>query len=136
MPTGKLNLADGQTELAGGHAERQIEHADGQTERNHDHTSAYGVEWQAEWQARADDQSFTNQENVISAGIHLPDNSIKIIKNVMNIPCKMPRPPEFIFKLSESAASQNLGILKKYNNDLGKALKANGHAPLGYGSEF
>jgi hypothetical protein len=61
---------------------------------------------------------------------------IEIIKKVMNVPCKTPHPLEFIFKLSESAASHNLEILKKYSNNLGKALKANENSSLGYGSEF
>jgi hypothetical protein len=61
---------------------------------------------------------------------------VEIIKGVMNVPCKTPHPPEFIFELSKSAASHNLNILNKCSNDLGEALIANENSPLGYGSEF
>jgi hypothetical protein len=56
---------------------------------------------------------------------------IDIIKKVMNVPCKTPHLPEFIFELSEATAVHNWGILKQYNNDLGEALKANENSPLG-----
>jgi hypothetical protein len=55
----------------------------------------------------------------------------------MNVPCKTPHPPEFIYKLSEAAAVHNHKIiLKKYNNNLGKAVKTNENTPLNYRSEF
>jgi hypothetical protein len=54
----------------------------------------------------------------------------------MNVPCKTPHPPEFIFELSELAALHDLNIFNKYSNDIGKALRANENSPLGYGSKF
>jgi hypothetical protein len=64
------------------------------------------------------------------------NNLIKIIKKVINVPCNTPTAPEFIFELSQTAASHNLDILSKYQNDLSKALEANKSSPLVYGSEF
>jgi hypothetical protein len=65
----------------------------------------------------------------------LPNNLIKIIKKVINIPCNTLIAPEFIFELSQTPASHNLDVLSKYQSDLSKALEANKSSPLGYGSE-
>jgi hypothetical protein len=56
-----------------------------------------------------------------------PNNLIEIIKKVINVPCNTPTAPELIFELSQTAASHNLDILLKYQNDLSKALEADGH---------
>jgi hypothetical protein len=61
---------------------------------------------------------------------------IEIIKKIINIPCNTPTAPKFIFKLLQTAASHDLDVLSKYQNDLSKALEANKSSPLGYGSEF
>jgi hypothetical protein len=61
---------------------------------------------------------------------------IKIIKNVINVPCNTLAAPKFSFELLTMAASRNLAVLSKYNNDLNKALKANKNPPFSYGSEF
>jgi hypothetical protein len=45
--------------------------------------------------------------------IDWPNNLIDILKKVMTLPFKTPHPPEFIFELSEAAASHNQEILKK-----------------------
>jgi hypothetical protein len=117
----KHKLASRQTEQTYGHIKRQTEHvnpqaehAHRQNEQNHEHTSSY-IALQAKWQAHANNQLLANEQiyEHTSACVYLPDNLIKIIKNVMNIPCNMPAPPEFSFKLSAPRASLNLTILKK-----------------------
>jgi hypothetical protein len=53
-----------------------------------------------------------------------PNDRIDRIKQVMGTPCSTPSGPEFKFELSEEATKQNLGVLEKYNFDLGRALEA------------
>ncbi len=60
---------------------------------------------------------------------------MKIIKNAMDVPCNMLVFLEFMFKLLAPAAFHNLAIIEN-SNDLGIALKANKHSPLGDGLEF
>ena len=125
---GQIEHADGQSERKIELAERQIEHADGQIEH---------ANRQSERQIElAEGQIELELSNEHSKSIDWPNNLVEIIKGVMNVPCKTPLPPEFIFELSESAASHNLNILNKYSNNLGEALRANENSPLGYGSEF
>jgi hypothetical protein len=69
--------------------ERQIEHADRQIELELSNEHSKSIDW--------------------------PNNLVEIIKGVMSVPCKTLFPPEFIFELSESAASHNLNILNKYS---------------------
>ena len=125
---GQIEHADGQSERKIELAERQIEHADGQIEH---------ANRQSERQIElAEGQIELELSNEHSKSIDWPNNLVEIIKGVMNVPCKTPLPPEFIFELSESAASHNLNVLNKYSNNLGEALRANENSPLGYGSEF
>jgi hypothetical protein len=65
-----------------------------------------------------------------------PNNLIEIIKKIINVPCNTPTASKFIFELLQTAASHNLDVLLKHQNDLSKALEANKSSPLGYGSEF
>jgi hypothetical protein len=58
------------------------------------------------------------------------NNMISCIKQVLGTPCNTPSAPEFRFKLLEEAAKQNLEVLRKYNYDLGQALKAQKDSPL------
>ena len=65
-----------------------------------------------------------------------PSNLIETIKQVVSFKCPKPKRQEFQFELTEEAALKNFLVLKKYNFDLGAALKAQIKSPLGYGSEF
>jgi hypothetical protein len=95
------------------------------------------VEWLAR-QAHIDLQSFVNErfDEHTSTSADWPDNLIKIIKNIINVPCKTPAAQKLSFELLTMAASHNLAILLKYNNGLNKELEANKNSLLGYGSEF
>ena len=138
----QIEHADGQIEHANRQSERQIELAEGQIERadGQIELADYHAKWQIELVEKqiehADGQIELELSNEHSKSIDWPNNLVEIIKGVMNIPCKTPLPPEFIFELSESAASHNLNVLNKYSNNLGEALRANENSPLGYGSEF
>jgi hypothetical protein len=59
-----------------------------------------------------------------------------MIKAVLSMPCATPTPPEFSFEFTDDARAYNLEVLRKYNLDLGKALKAQQDSPLGNGKEF
>ncbi len=52
------------------------------------------------------------------------------------MPCAAPTPPEFSFKFTDNGAAYNLEVLRKYDLDLGKALKAQQDSLLGNGKEF
>jgi hypothetical protein len=65
-----------------------------------------------------------------------PENLLKIIKSMVNVPCTTPSPPLFEFKLTLEAAHKNYCIVRKFNNNIKKALNAQQHTPLGYNSEF
>jgi hypothetical protein len=52
------------------------------------------------------------------------------------MPCATPTPPEFSFEFTDIGAVYNLEVLRKYNLDLGKALKAQQDSRLGNGKEF
>ncbi len=109
------------------HAARQTEHAARQIEH---------VKWHTNWHTNF--QPFVckqvNEHTLTHAD--WPNNLIKIIKKVINVPCNSPIAPKLIFELSQTAASHNLDVLLKYQNDLSKALEANRNSPLDYGSEF
>jgi hypothetical protein len=129
--------AEWQTE----HAKKQIEQAERQTEhvaRQTEHAvrQIEHVEWHTNW--HTDFQLFVREqvnEHTLTCA-DWPINLIKIIKKVINAPCNTATAPEFIFELLQIAASHNLDVLSKYQNDLSKALEANKSSPLGYGSEF
>ena len=95
MPTGKLTWLTS--------AERRIkltlneQHADGPIEQNDKHFSSY-VNWQVKWLEQAEKR--IELSNGHSKSINWPNNLVEIIKGVMNVPCKTPHPPEFIFELS------------------------------------
>jgi hypothetical protein len=115
-------------------AERQTEHAARQTERAT--RQIEHVQWHINW--HTDFQPFVREqvdEHTLTRA-NWPNNLIKIIKKVINVPCNTPTAPKFIFKLLQTASSHNLDVLSKYQNDLSKALEANKSSPLGYGSEF
>jgi hypothetical protein len=59
---------------------------------------------------------------------------ISRIKQVLGTPCNTA--PEFRFKLSEEAAKHNLEVLRKYDYNIGPALKAQKDSPLGPGNEL
>jgi hypothetical protein len=65
-----------------------------------------------------------------------PGNLFNKIKAVLSTPCANPTPPEFCFEFTDDGAVYNLEVLRKYNLDLGKALKAQQDSPLGNGKEF
>jgi hypothetical protein len=52
------------------------------------------------------------------------------------MPCATLTPPEFSFKFTDNGAAYNLEVLRKYNLDLGKALKEQQDSPLGNEKEF
>ena len=54
----------------------------------------------------------------------------------MSSSCPTPSPPEFSFEFTDEGARHNLEVLKKYDLDLGRALKAQQNSPLGNGKEF
>jgi hypothetical protein len=54
----------------------------------------------------------------------------------MSTPCITPSPPKFSFEFMEDRAAHNLEVLRRYNFDLGKVLKAQENSPLGNGKEF
>jgi len=54
----------------------------------------------------------------------------------MSTKCPTPSDPEFSFEFTDEGAAHNLEVLKKYDLDLGKALKAQENSPLGNGKEF
>ena len=47
-----------------------------------------------------------------------------------------PSPAKFSFELTEEGAAHNLEVLRRYDFDLGKALKAQENSSLGNGKEF
>jgi hypothetical protein len=65
-----------------------------------------------------------------------PSNLINKIKAVISTPCTTPTPPEFSFEFTDKGAAHNVEVLRKYNPDLRKTLKAQQDSPLGNGKEF
>ena len=65
-----------------------------------------------------------------------PNGLIPWIQVVMCTPCITPSPPKFSFKFTEDGAAHNIEVLRRYDFDLGKALKAQENSPLGNGKEF
>ncbi len=133
----QIELAERQTD----HAARQTEQAERQSElaaRQTEHATRQieHVELHNNW--HTDFQPFVRKQVNEHTLTHAdwPNNLIEIIKKVINVPCNTPTAPEFIFELSQTAASHNLDVLSKNQNDLSKALEANKSSPFGYGSEF
>jgi hypothetical protein len=57
-------------------------------------------------------------------------------QNGKSMPCATLTPPEFSFEFTGKGAAHNLEVLRKYNLNLGKALKAQQDSPLGNGKKF
>ncbi len=64
------------------------------------------------------------------------NNLIPRIQAVISTPCNTPCPPEFSFEFTDEGAAHNLKVLRPYDFDLGKALKAQQDSPLRSGKEF
>ncbi len=78
-----------------------------------------------------------NNCNIIPQPLfYWPSNLFNKIKAVLSMPCTIPTPPEFSFKFTDDGAAYNLEVLRKYDLDLRKALKAQQDSPLGNGKEF
>jgi hypothetical protein len=65
-----------------------------------------------------------------------PSNLFNKIKAVISTPCATPTPPGFSFEFTDKGAAHNLEVLRKYDLDLGKALKAKQDSLLGNRKEF
>ena len=65
-----------------------------------------------------------------------PINLIHIIREIASTKSSRPEAPEFNFHLTKEAAEDNAKVLKKYENDLERAIRAQAKSPVGYGSEF
>jgi hypothetical protein len=65
-----------------------------------------------------------------------PSNLFNKIKAIISTPCATPTHPEFSFEFTDNGAAHNLEVLRKYNLDLGKVLKAQQDSPLGNRKEF
>jgi hypothetical protein len=65
-----------------------------------------------------------------------PSNLFNKIKAVLSMPCATLTPPEFSFEFTDNGAAYNLEVLRKYDLNLGKALKAQQDSPLGNRKEF
>jgi hypothetical protein len=77
-----------------------------------------------------------NRDIILQPSFDWPSNLFNKIKVVLSTPCATPTPPEFSFKFTDDGAVYNLEVLRKYNLDLGKALKVQQNSPLGNGKEF
>ena len=83
-----------------------------------------------------DDEKVGAMQDCASTKNSWPVNLIETIKIILKEPCVKPAKSEFKFTLDRESAAKNLCIMKKYKNDLGKAIEAQSKSPLGYGSEF
>ncbi len=115
-------------------SERQTDHAARQTERAA--RQIEHVKWHTYWHINFQPFVCKQVDEHTLTCADWPNNLIDIIKKVINVPCSTLRALEFIFKLSKTAASHNLDVQWKYQNDPSKALEANKSSPLSYGSEF
>jgi hypothetical protein len=77
-----------------------------------------------------------NDAPSVEAHSYWPDEIIPIIKSILSTITSSPKPSLFTFVLSLEAAHKNYCVIKRFNNNLGKALKAQQDSPLGYGSKF
>jgi hypothetical protein len=77
-----------------------------------------------------------NRDIILQLSFNWPSNLFNKIKAVLSMPCAAPTPPEFSFKFTDNGAAYNLEVLRKYDLDLGKALKAQQDSLLGNGKEF
>jgi len=65
-----------------------------------------------------------------------PENMMEIIATIVRLTSERPESPLFKFEMNGAAAESNFLVLRKFNFDLEKALKAQVRSPVGYGSEF
>jgi hypothetical protein len=65
-----------------------------------------------------------------------PNWLIREIKRIINTNEKTPKNPELRFDLSDEAATHNMKLLQKYDNDLQRYLMDNHETFIGFGSEF
>jgi hypothetical protein len=77
-----------------------------------------------------------NRDIILQPLFDWPSNLFNKIKAVLSTPCATPTPPEFSFKFTDDGKAYNLEVLRKYDFDLRKALKAQQDSPLGNGKEF
>ncbi len=115
-------------------AERQTEHAKRQTE--HATRQIEHATWHTNWHTNFQPFVCKQVDEHILTLADWANYLVEIIKKIINVPCNTPTAPKFIFELLQTAASHNLDVLSKYQNDISKALEANKSSPLGYGSEF
>jgi hypothetical protein len=71
-------------------------------------------------------QKASNPDNAPSVKTHSywPDEIIPIIKSIFSTITPSPKPSLFTFDLSLEAAHKNYCIMKRFDSNLGKALKA------------
>jgi hypothetical protein len=83
-------------------------------------------------------QKASNPKDSLSVKAHSywPNEIIPIIKSILSTITPSHKPSLFTFDLSLVAAYKNYFIMRSFDNNLGKALKAQQDSPLGYGSEF
>ncbi len=77
-----------------------------------------------------------NRDIILQPSFDWLSNLFNKIKAVLSMPCATPTPPEFSFDFTDNGAVHNLEVLRKYDLNLGKALKAQQDSPLGNGKEF
>jgi hypothetical protein len=77
-----------------------------------------------------------NRDIILQPSFDWPSDLFNKIKVVLSTPCTTPTTPEFSFECTDDGAVHNLEVLRKYNLNLGKALKAQQDSPLGNGKEF
>ena len=65
-----------------------------------------------------------------------PLELMSIINEIRGQPIPVPMEPEFFFNMMQEAAAKNFLVFKRYGFDLGRAIEAQKHSPIGYGSEF
>ncbi|KAL9183869.1 hypothetical protein ACHAXT_004725 [Thalassiosira profunda] len=70
------------------------------------------------------------------AETYWPVDLVSAIEEVIRTDSRRPEAPDFSFELSEQAAQKNFCVLSKHGMDLGRAIEAQKHSPLGPGSEF
>ena len=65
-----------------------------------------------------------------------PVDLLERIKGTVKAPAKLPRKPEFQFKMDSNSAGKDFSFLVEHGLGLSRALIAQEGSPLGYGSEF
>jgi hypothetical protein len=83
-------------------------------------------------------QKASNPDDAPSVKAHSywPDEIISIIKSILSTITPYPKPLLFKFDLSLEAAHKNYCVMRRFDKNLGKALKLQQESLLGYGSKF